>query len=1242
MDKAEDLWSLKRTRQRYGSNSESPPKNPKRGSDGPVLFTGEGIEEMMRTYFSENTGTLETVKEELPREYAHQLLEWFTGVSQSATREVQPHNLWPSSGNPKPCTISRCPDEDCKKSSSRDTVNSFARLSVIQEESTSTVASSSELKPVVGSRTRVVTESEDDVSEEHSARKNDGNASGAQSPKASTNELITMQEDCTGPGSDEQVDPSRESFGEQSRPNERLRHLRSRWRAAQRILDDIGARLNEPAGPRAPTEVPAVQAYREQWWDDAQHKNRALSESKPFAPAQTRGPPQSRSKPDSPVEECPGTLTVFDGVFKRPLPVSRRPRRLQAQRHATRTKPQSSAAETSTVHKLEHIASVGRKTPPKSAQTAPVASVSPHLKRFSQFLHQKAPRVFPEWQSFGHFVLHIRRVIQEVPAKDLDWWCTHTEQAPCWLLNFQDALARLLLRYDIEIAEIHLGTFSLHHVDRDFPKRANAEAIRDRARKMGVESKQFLYERECLITWLLRVHRCIRRVRLDLTEVAQSPGAFCRGYRLHEDYKILELGVSGKTLLRGRHLFLFLGHVTQLTELSLFGLYLMHPDDNCRLAALVASNVFLRKLTLKMCHIADRNLDGLIEAAKGLPLLEGFSISLLNPGLWFERSQQLSRLLVRPGCRRVKQVHFDVPCDLKLIFEQLGENEQIIEVQISRKLTTPSELMKLCDLANANTHLKHLSLPIDMESTLPTRYYQFVLSKFVEKARMEVLNLQNSFITTRGVKAIAEGLKRNGAKEASEHHSEIRATENEFVRQRYLKVLHIRGDLTCEHLDILVDALDANRTLEILDVGRVLPSSSVSHADVTRKIVDQALRQRQLSVCPQRTSPVATVRVNKVYFGEDFHLLIIAVRNDVAFRKLNLSFGDSPTETLKSHSFDFSHLLALLPFFPVAETLETLKIEVSVPGTYDVAFLGVSLLSETSNSLTELNVTLADSCCEFVSILLLHGLASSISIRSLTMSGWSLKHPVPFWFYRFCIMNESLRKLHIHVNDLKSEDNSPLYRLLPDALAKCRWLVDFRLTCGKLLEPVFIPEVLSIIRRNKRVPPRVVKLVATADCAPERLIQEFNKDLTLDMSVRLRRSMDVPDFKQDILERCMCSTVTIDRAIETTKRLVSSTLGHRSKVHRRVGTLSPDSNVRDAVRTGHMDEATQERLFRSVHFRDTQVSDFGGANVDHYMMRISMVSHRMRTIYSEEQKRNEDSLSKPQESIKDIIDVESL
>ncbi|KAL1441904.1 hypothetical protein MTO96_008220 [Rhipicephalus appendiculatus] len=258
------------------------------------------------------------------------------------------------------------------------------------------------------------------------------------------------------------------------------------------------------------------------------------------------------------------------------------------------------------------------------------------------------------------------------------------------------------------------------------------------------------------------------------------------------------------------------------------------------------------------------------------------------------------------------------------------------------------------------------------------------------------------------------------------------------------------------------------------------------------------------------------------------------------------------------------------------------------------------------------------------------------------MSGWALKDPVSLWFHRFCRMNKSLRKLHIHITDLEADDNTTFYEDLPDAITECRWLVDFRLTCGKLREPIFIHEVLSIIRRNQRVQPRAVKLVSTTERAPQRVVQTFDKKLTLNMGVKLRRSMDVPEFKQHLLESCMCTTDTIDRAIEMTKRLVSRTLGHRAKVHRRVSPLGPDSNVSETVRTGDMDEATQERLFRSLHVRDRWIWDCGDVNVDHYQMRISMVSHMMRTVYNEEQKRYEDALSELQESVEDIIDVESL
>ncbi|KAL3192347.1 hypothetical protein MRX96_059158 [Rhipicephalus microplus] len=248
----------------------------------------------------------------------------------------------------------------------------------------------------------------------------------------------------------------------------------------------------------------------------------------------------------------------------------------------------------------------------------------------------------------------------------------------------KDTLARFVLLYDIEMAVIHPGSFSMHHVDRDFLKRANAEGIRDRAREMGIEPEQFLYERECLITWLLRAHRCILRMCVDLTEVAQSPGEFCRGYRLYKDHKILELGVSGKTLLRGRHLFLFLGHVTQLTELSIFGLYLTHPGRRLpprhasrkqrKIRIYVTKNVDIEYLFIaseSYTQFIFRNMEGLIDAVKGLPLLKCFSISVLDPESRFERSQQLSQLLTGPGCRSLQQAHFDSACDLGPILEQL-------------------------------------------------------------------------------------------------------------------------------------------------------------------------------------------------------------------------------------------------------------------------------------------------------------------------------------------------------------------------------------------------------------------------------------------------------------------------------------------------------------------------------------------------------------------------------------------
>ncbi|KAH6947283.1 hypothetical protein HPB50_018121 [Hyalomma asiaticum] len=122
--------------------------------------------------------------------------------------------------------------------------------------------------------------------------------------------------------------------------------------------------------------------------------------------------------------------------------------------------------------------------------------------------------------------------------------------------------------------------------------------------RCSVEPAQFLFERECMVTWLLRVHRCIQQLRLHRSELVESPEEFCRLFKLHGGYTIVDLAVSATTSLCGRSLFFFLDHLPALTEVSFTGTHLMVPSDNFSLGVLVAANRLLRKI-FEQCHISD-------------------------------------------------------------------------------------------------------------------------------------------------------------------------------------------------------------------------------------------------------------------------------------------------------------------------------------------------------------------------------------------------------------------------------------------------------------------------------------------------------------------------------------------------------------------------------------------------------------------------------------------------------------
>ncbi|KAH6923433.1 hypothetical protein HPB50_001072 [Hyalomma asiaticum] len=976
-------------------------------------------------------------------------------------------------------------------------------------------------------------------------------------------------------------------------PNERHRHFRARWEAARGILDEIGRRLCRTAEK----PDPAVAIYR-QWTPGAsRYRKRSVSE------------PRSGSNSETSVEESAGLTTSYDGEFKRPYPVSKMLRRPRAPRSAaSETTSQSAVVPVATTSTSTQIAGI------RNDEPEVIKSISPQLSKLSGYMHARKPDLFRHCDSFERRVLHVRRTITSQPPSMLDRFCSQSHPGLCWLLDHQCAFNELLHFYGIRIADTSPGSFTLSHVDSDATKRANPMSILERARSMRIKPKQFLDERECLVTWLLRVHRCIQRIRLDLTEVAEYPELFCRRVQLPAGYFVVDLNVSGASSFTGHTLFAFLDRVRFLTELSLKGVNLMQPYDKGHLEALITENQHLRKIFFKLCYISDENLAGFIEAAAQLHFLEWVAISLCNPASGIERSKHLSKLFANTRHPWLKRVHLAVACDLKPILEDLATNKSVVEVQIAQKIAANSELVKLSNLAEFNTHLRRLHLSIDFESSLTQGYDNFVLTSFIEKAKFDLLKLENCVFTMRGVKAIAKGLMKGGTQEAPRMSSAGSSNLITNGQPGYLKALQLRGDnLTCEHLNILLEALEANDTLQMLDVGRVESSQSVSHAFVTQKIIDDALRLLQRQTVPPESNPVPSVRVNKVHFADEFQLLISAVRKGVTFRKLNLSFSDVSKEVFDRHSSDFSHLLAVLPLYAVRETLETLEIDVSLPGIHDVSFLGMSLLAATSKNLTELNVTLSDTCSEFCSILLFQGLASSISIRSLTMSGWGLKLPASFWFSQFCSINQTLRKLHIHVTSREDKNNADFIEALPEALENTRWLLDFRLTCGGQREPIFLPEVLSLLEKTQKLSSAAVHLTTRAAAAPENLSRFFDETLTLDMAVTLRRSMDSPEFKQLLAERTIVSADVIDEAIATAKGFISRVLGRRANPHRRVKEDGTSASPKDSHQSAHMDEATQERMFRSTkqHFGKWYCQDI---NVVQYQMCLSNVSHEMATI----------------------------
>ncbi|XP_077530062.1 uncharacterized protein LOC144142430 isoform X2 [Haemaphysalis longicornis] len=720
---------------------------------------------------------------------------------------------------------------------------------------------------------------------------------------------------------------------------------------------------------------------------------------------------------------------------------------------------------------------------PSRSQSQPssVSSGNLELYKLSKFLHEKQPNIFPT-PTAAFFSIEQLRSPKDTPSAgstedpgaevDLNAICTHTDQNDCWLLQCQQVLNRVLVPYGLEIAQLHMRTYTLRHVGED-PTQAELPEDMD---GLNTPETQSQVRRTDLVTWLLRYHRCIASLRLNLSAVTPLPMEFCDGWQLHRGYVAIELGVKSSRTgvperLReadedggfeegplGLRLFQFLEIVSLLTELSLFGLYFSRESDEQGLPSLVSANRRLRKLSFQQCHIVNRNVAALLEAVMNLPSLEEFSLSLRNTGHPEMASARLEQLIRRPS--QLRKLCLEVDASFVHLFESLAVNTSVTDLHI-KTLVNLGIFGALHRSCMANNTLRRLTLNVDFSSKETFDVGRDMLVQFLSETGLECLTFETPAMTVDAAEAIAVGLEMNGS------YKEFREGKT-FLEKLYIKCSHVH--FKYEALKRLVQALDLNKKLDFIDVGLVHHKLEDKPFEVTNDILNFT-KARIASDSPgDTTSGKVLFPLVKAYFAEDLPFLIAALERGMYFHKFTNVFLRFPgREPSHGQIEDFHRLLALFSRYDTRDEIQSLTI--NVPFMDTPHGLALSTLCSLSPSLTELSVNYGDACSPLSSILLFEGVARSTSIRKLTASGFCLEQPVPKWFEYMCRESTTLQDLHIHVCRLSDEANAEFLRLLPMALRECLTpILRFRLTHGGEKQYVILPEGLHIIEIDQILP----------------------------------------------------------------------------------------------------------------------------------------------------------------------------
>ncbi|KAK8772285.1 hypothetical protein V5799_024471 [Amblyomma americanum] len=581
--------------------------------------------------------------------------------------------------------------------------------------------------------------------------------------------------------------------------------------------------------------------------------------------------------------------------------------------------------------------------------------------------------------------------------------CTHgLLETDCWALAFHERFNAVLNPRGMEMLLAHEGSYAFQTIEK-------ATDI-----LMGTGDVLSM----CICLWLLKEHRCISKVVVDVAVVA--------GYHSELFWKLLSLNKAHLDVVElrglpnvpvGFKIYPLFKNANRLTALTLVSLHL-NREEVVKLCDLISLNAGLTRLVLQ-----DLGIDPLGVGRISHAILEHEQPKVLVLRDKASRHRGFEDVVSGLLDTKLQKLILNLPCRLSCLFDRLGCNTSLTELEVVD--TTPRLHLSLHDLATSlmtNTTLSRLTLRI-----------------FVPEANMDFLGgwqrLTRSIACNQSLKYLSFATSRFGVRESAC----MSALGDAIGLNKTLQELSVQGcRLNCASLLYLLGGLVQNKTLQELKLGDLGADDRTSE-QILQQVIDLRLGER--------VDCVYTLRHGKV-------LEKVCTPNEaLSIRGLRLACAQVD---------DRDAMLACLSL--LRESLTTLRVE-GVPMTDEGAYCLAKLFAE-SKVIRDVMLLFPATADQVA--LMMSGLAASEIVNIVTVGGgWELYGVAAEAFEEVVRDNRSIRELTVFQETALGYEELKSY--LQRGVTGNDVIVKLRLLHGRNRTESRDFEVMQTLQRNRVV-----------------------------------------------------------------------------------------------------------------------------------------------------------------------------